>query len=791
MYIVVSIFLIYALGIIAFELNIYFHLFLAVFVILLYKSLLNKKYIYNIVIITFLALSFFTCYYNANSNLTQYINEDIEVIAEIKTKNKINPNSRYYSLNASVIKIKGNKMNYKENTIIYINKDIDVKENSIIKFNGRVTDPSTSNNHMLFNYKNYLRSMKIQATIFANSDITVLEEKYSFLNNISNNFRDYTTNLLFNRLNNKNAEIILSVILGDINYLDEDFYNNVKSIGLAHIFAVSGTHIGLLYAFFLYIFRLIGFNIRISWLLTWSLMWFYGFLIGFPLSVIRTLIMFTFLFGSEILYRKYNSLNSIAMAALIMTIYNPFWIFEAGFLLSFSSALSFIIYGKYILRYMKTKKTILKYINRFMFLYIFTLPVVAYFFNYIPLLGIFYNLLLLPLFMVMLIKSFVLIILNGIVPYFMIIPFKVFDYFLYSFRYMINLTNKIPFNGISIPTLPIPLVIFFYIFIFFMLYLYNNKNSNCRKYFFTSFFLFYFFTYIVVPMFDSSIYFNFIDVGQGLFSTISYKNYNFIIDCGSTSNKDIGRYTVIPYLTKNGVNSIDCVFISHWDMDHYSGLIDLLESDIGVDKIFSTESNKDINANIKILKKDDNLIIDDKVKIKVIWPIENYVANSRNNTSMVILFRYYDKNILITGDIESEVEYMILNDLEQSDIMTIPHHGSKTSSTKDLIDAVRPKFAVVSYGKNNYGIPSEEALKRYKEVNSIILSTFEHGEINFILNKDKIYYNTYSGEKSDNYYELYFIWIIPKVILFILLLTWIIGYKKEEYYELQNYFRFN
>ncbi len=146
---------------------------------------------------------------------------------------------------------------------------------------------------------------------------------------------------------------------------------------------------------------------------------------------------------------------------------------------------------------------------------------------------------------------------------------------------------------------------------------------------------------------------------------------------------------------------------------------------------------------------------------------------------------FYKHRILLTGDIEKEAENILSNDIGHADIMIVPHHGSNTSSTVDFVNKVNPSIAVISYGKNNYGMPSEEVTARYNDKKSIIMSTFNHGEINFILKGDKMYYNTYTDKKSDNYYELYLYGLIPNLINFCLLSTWIVN-KKGEKNELQN-----
>ena len=769
MYIIISIFAVYAFGIISYELNLFIYYFTAVFAVLIYNSIINKKFVYNAVIIAFVILSCLNCNYNSSSVLSQYINDNIVIEAKVKNIRK----SGSISYNASVISVNNAPLFNEENIILYTGQYENFQENSIIKVRGNVADNQLTKNRMLFNYENYLRSKKLKASVFAECDAVIIKKNYSLLNNISSKFRNYTEKTFYSNLNKKNADIILSIILGDVNYLEDEIYDNIKVMGLAHIFAVSGTHIVLMYVFLINVFKFF-FSRRVSWILSWCIIWFYGFLIGFPLSVMRALVMFTLLFGSEVLYRKYNSLNSIGLAALVLTVYNPFWIFDAGFLLSFSASMSFILYSNYI----KTRSTVFKTVYMYLFLQIFTLPVIIYYFNFVPVMGVVYNLLLLPIFTVIMIYGFILLILNSFFHIILIVPFKIFDYILYSLRYIIDISDKFAYNGLSFPTMSICHIMFYYMALFFMIYLHNNKTCRCKKYGIAAIISFYSITYIAFPMMDDSFYLNIADVGQGLFTTIKYKGANIIYDCGSNSTKQMGEYIAVPYLTKRGITEVDAIFISHWDDDHYSGLNDVLSSHIKVNNIFSSNNNG--NFYVKELYAGYHMKYDDNLSMEILWPYKDLVLNNTNNSSLVISLKYKNRNILIPGDIEEEAEYAIYNNLNIYDIVLIPHHGSNTSSTVQFVDAVRPKLAVLSYGRNFYGIPHQEVISRYENAGSKIFSTFGQGEINIVLKDDNLYYNTYINESSDNYYELYLNGIIYKLSIFCFLLLWML---KGDSYE--------
>jgi competence protein ComEC len=321
-------------------------------------------------------------------------------------------------------------------------------------------------------------------------------------------------------------------------------------------------------------------------------------------------------------------------------------------------------------------------------------------------------------------------------------------------------------------------ILFFYLAIFFMIYSHKYK-IGCKKYGFAAIISFYTLSYIVIPMMDDSLYINIADVGQGLFTTIKYKGADMVYDCGSSSSKNMGEYIALPYLTKRGIRELDAVFISHWDDDHYSGLEDILNSPIRVNTLFSSRSNdsfqvQEVYAGCK-MKYDDNL------SMEILWPYKDLAVNNINNSSLVLSLNYKNKSILLPGDIGKEAEYAIYNDLNNHDVVLVPHHGSNTSSCTEFVGALVPKIAILSYGRNPYGIPHQDIVSRYVDAGSKIFSTFDQGEINIVLKDDNLYYNTYMNEKSDNYYELYFIGIISKVGVFSLLLYWMLKGDRYEF----------
>lgn len=798
MYYFLMFFIAYALGIIFCVYFNFAYILIAAILFAIINSFISKKLLPSLLIVLIILLSYFSVTNSSKSVLTQYINSDVPIIAKINNIQSNNLDSNFIGYNAEVIYIETSKI--KENTIIYIPKSVNVEINSIISLNANISEISSNKNRMLYNYKDSLRAKKIFVNVFYKDGIKLVKRNYSAFSSFSNFCVDRTEKLFRKYLSEDNSNTLLSVILGDVKYLDKDYYKSIQRTGLAHIFAVSGSHVIIIYASFFKLFSFLGLKRKTAWLLAWILLWIYGFIIGFPVTVLRSLLTFNFLFGSEILFRKYNSVNSLVISAFILLIINPYYLFDVGFQLSYMAALCLLVKNRIIKKNsdksnidnkskesseIKTleslKKLFINVINKiydnlwlYVFIQVFTLPIMSYYFNFVSVIGIIFNLLIVPLFDKIIIFAFLIIPISLISPYTSILPLKLLDYVLDAVDYIINVGSRLDITGLEISSMNVLSSIYYYLFLAIILYFLINKKLQYKSFIFSALSIFYIIDFIVVPMKFNGLNINIIDVGQGMFLNIGYKGYNLIFDVGSNS-KDIGKYVAVPYLTKHGRKNIDAVFISHFHEDHYNGLNDLLEN-CNVKKIYTSHISDEnlIDRNYAILSTNQAFNIADRfsihnlfatlklvekraynLNIKVLWPDKGYFSENENNMSNVFLLEYENVKILITGDIEKEVEDVILDRLVDIDIVIVPHHGSKTSSSEEFINKIKPEIAIFCYGKNTYGIPSGLVIDRYREAGSKILSTFIDGEINIMVNKDEIYYNTYIGNHSDSMNEIY------------------------------------
>lgn len=233
----------------------------------------------------------------------------------------------------------------------------------------------------------------------------------------------------------------------------------------------------------------------------------------------------------------------------------------------------------------------------------------------------------------------------------------------------------------------------------------------------------------------------FFDVGQGDSIFIETPNKHQILIDGGPSSSDIANKlsSFMPFWDK----TIDLIILTHLESDHVSGLFEVLDNYIVENILWSgeySESEKSKiwkemiekeNANIYISNSLDQIIMND-VHLKII-KTDGEITNT-NDSSVITKLLYRDNSFLFTGDISSKIEKEIIIQDIQSDIIKIPHHGSKYSSSEEFIKKVSPLLAVIQVGKNSYGHPTDEVLTRLSNFGIKVLRNDLDGDIQIVSN---------------------------------------------------------
>ena len=264
------------------------------------------------------------------------------------------------------------------------------------------------------------------------------------------------------------------------------------------------------------------------------------------------------------------------------------------------------------------------------------------------------------------------------------------------------------------------------------------------------------------PKADGRLHVEFLDVGQGDAAFVTFPNgETLLIDGGGRINfskmnddesesfepdsQTIGESVVSQFLWEKGYSEVDYILATHADTDHIQGLTDVAEN-FRVRAAFFGRTpfeDKDFAELYKVLQKRKIEIVEvsrgdefemGEVKMQILYPEKDLSAKpvSDNNHSVVLRMIYGTKKFLFTGDIEKETEAELLKNpaFLQSDVVKVAHHGSRTSSIADFINATKAEYAIISVGrKSMFGHPHKEVVKRWISSRAKIKTTGERGSI--------------------------------------------------------------
>lgn len=230
-----------------------------------------------------------------------------------------------------------------------------------------------------------------------------------------------------------------------------------------------------------------------------------------------------------------------------------------------------------------------------------------------------------------------------------------------------------------------------------------------------------------------------LDVGQGLATVVQTQNYVLVFDAGPrfASGFNTGEAVIVPYLLAEGWREIDTLIVSHGDNDHIGGVASLLEN-LSVQQVLSSELEKLEGTNAQPCVAGQQWQWDG-VQFAMLNPAESKHKRGRreNNRSCVLRIQAGGDSVLLTGDIEQAAEREMVGRLAgqlRSDVLVVPHHGSKTSSSAAFIATVSPDIALFPVGyRNRYGFPKPQIVQRYRDHNIRLFDTARHGAIEFRL----------------------------------------------------------
>lgn len=665
----------------------------------------------------------------------------------IKYESNYKGNETLFNCKLNSYKIDGNKLDmnlYCKEKIkaTYYIKSLEEKEylsnnlklDSTLSIKGNLEKPSNNTVPYMFNYKKYLYNNKIYYLL--NIESFNIEKT-------TNNIFYKIKNLAFNHANKfKSKEYIYAFVLGSTSYIDNDVLSTYRENGISHLFALSGLHVSIFSAFLIFILKKLKVPELTRYILVFIFLLLFSFITNFSPSILRATLLFFFLGINKVFYLNIRTINILYLVYILLTLINPFIIYNVSFILSFTAAFYLILSNDLT----KSNNYFIGLLKISLISTLGTLPISIYYFGSINLIGFILNLI--------------------FVPYvsFIVFPFTLITFIVPKLYFILNILTSI-LESISMFTNKLKLIVYFpkvsiyFIIVYSILFILFIKTKKKKH----IIFLIIITIFIKIkPYLNSDILVYYIDVGQGdsILLSSSNRKENILIDTGGKisyekekweerKTKNIADNT-ITFLRKLGINKLDYLIITHGDNDH-SGDAEYLVENFKVNKvILNCGSYNNLEKRlIKVLNKNNikysscikNLNID-KYKLKFLNTKE---YDNENDNTNVIYTNLNNYKFLFMGDAGINKEEDIINkyDIKNIDFLKVGHHGSNTSSSKDFIDKIKPRYSIISVGKNNrYGHPKEEVLSTLKS--SKIYRTDKDGTIEVRIKGSGYKIKTYS-----------------------------------------------
>ncbi|MDN5353300.1 MAG: competence protein ComEC [Candidatus Cloacimonadota bacterium] len=616
--------------------------------------------------------------------------------------------------------------------------------------------PITKNsNPAAFNYRSFLETKQIYGTGIARTTIQILGNQSSFLSRFIINSRVYLQKQITKKFR-KNSAFVKAILLGDKKDLGDAKQNFVKA-GLSHIFAVSGLHVGIISSVIFIILHLfIKHKPTIRYLLIFILL-YYAAICQWRASVTRAVIMLSVYFIARNIQRTTLPNNILALSLVIITIFDPHQMFTPGFQLSFLAVftlVNFIPKFKFI-TLQKTDQQSMSYIKKFLnwaaliiisslLLGITLAPITIFYFHQFSLNGTIANIVAMPLMGIILIPLTMLII---ILPVGWSVYQAAFSFFYFILEKWVTLSANFPLYSdfVSLSTLQVLLL---YIVLFSIFLLLNKKRLRLLLGIIVlatvSFFL-------LNREVTQNLRITFFDCGLGdIILVETPSNKNILIDTGSAKTAKKFSNSCLPYLIQKKIKTLDYLVITHAHEDHFGSLPNVFDklnvkNFVITDEFIKSEVWQDLQTYYINEPKCQQIIIQDTlqfqtddVKMTILHPDDNYSSDNINNMSIVMRLDYQQLSVLFTGDLEEEGEAYLISkytDLLDVDFLKAGHHGSKTSSSLEFIQATSPEYAVISTSLHNrFNFPQPETLQSFSFLNDNLFITGKDGAV--ILNSD-------------------------------------------------------
>ena len=620
-------------------------------------------------------------------------------------------------------------------------------------WNGELERPSPARNPHSFNYRTYLWNQNTHwiFTLSNADDFTQCQPIQLTIREKLDQIRQQGMNHLKVIFPEKLQPIAKSLLFGDRSDIEGELLESYQQLGVIHLLAISGMHVGMIVSLLWWCLLRIGLTKEKVRIVILVLMPLYAIMTGASPPVVRAVSVVMAVIACTMIAKRLTLIQALCLSVIVQLMIDPILLLHVGFQLSYAVSLSLVLSAARIL---SAKSWFESVFIVTVVAQLGALPILLWHFHEVSFMAFVTNLLYIPIFTLFLLPSLFLLYL--------------FSFFLPDVTFLLaGMLEKgvllLDSLSVFLSTFPFATVVFgkpSYVLLFFyiiaLFYMFSRWEN--RAPFKAIIFL------LIVLCFDwFSSRFNpfgtvlFIDVGQGdsILIDLPWGNGTYLIDTGGAvqfgpeeNQFSVGKEIVWPVLKARGITAVDAVILTHGDWDHIGGTLDLIDYiEIGEVWISPSSYKKETMEEVVMNLQNEFIPVQEKISpfswtagnayFELLYPQDNDYEG--NDDSLVIWAKFGGLTWLFTGDVEEKGEQELLSRYSlKSDVLKVGHHGSHTSTSQEFLTNVSPTYAIISAGVNNrYNHPHPEVTQRITEQGAVMLGTYLHGAIEYRFRGDK------------------------------------------------------
>ena len=728
---------------------------LAIFALL--KNYISAKYVFLSVIIFY--VGFFNACFRVHSTdgLVSEANQKVTITGQaVSIPNSNDDLKTKFFFEVSKV----NDKNVKGKTLVTVNSDDgDFSEFQIgdyYQIKGNLRTPFKAGNPSQFDYGKYLRNFDTFTVFYANKQDCIaidnkLSFKWKFLQNL-NVLRDRIVNVHSKYLKTPNLEILGGIVFGDDavappDYIKASFINS----GLLHILAASGMNVAFIYGFWVFFMRRVRMPFKLTVISGMGVVIIYTLMTGLGASVIRAALMLLLILAGKLIDRDAHSVSLLAFVAMLMLIYNPAYINDVGFQLSFIVTFGILTTANVVFERCKDSKIpdwLLGAVLIPVVAQIWVAPIQMFYFNTFSLYSVFANVLSMPFLSIISFGGFVSSIIAIFAPFTdkicMVFDFLL-NYILHILVFISNFFASLPHSLLTTIHPNILCIIVYYILILFITNSIRNGFTKKAAVISVSLLMFMCLTLINIPARNLEII-AFDVQNADCFLIKTPANKYFIIDTGRAGyrgSKAQANSIIIKYLKDRGIKNIEGMVITHFDNDHSGGAVDIMKN-LNVKKVYINSFKDKSMTSVEIYKTLRSLKITTKIPennstiyFEKDLNLKSYKADLKedNEKSVITLLTYKDFDMIFMGDAGIESFNELKKDIPSNvEVLKVGHHGGPNVVNEDMLKSLNSQVSIISTGPNMFGHPNKGTLDILRKTD--IYRTDRHNSVKITSNGD-------------------------------------------------------